>query len=241
MLVGLLTMGCSGGDDSGVGGGGAGDGAGASTTLVSASASTGTAAASNGAGGAPPEACLVIEDCHDALPECSAWTCDGVVCMGVQCTEGVCVASHVPDGTPAADPIDGDCKALVCDGNGGTREIDDTTDPEDDGKECTIDACTVPVHTPAPKGTPCSQEGGHLCDGTVCAAYVPARCAVGPNVWEDCDGVVNPTFAVRFETSPGSWFTCGSPVDWGYCAPGTPCEVVELTTNPPTIYQGTCL
>jgi subtilisin-like proprotein convertase family protein len=57
--------------------------------------------------------------------------------------------------------------------------------PRDDGNDCTIDQCEVgvPVNLRAPKGTPCAQGGGSVCDeaGTCVMCNVPVDCESGSN------------------------------------------------------------
>ena len=89
---------------------------------------------------APPAECAVVEDCVAEVPACR---------IAVACEGGVCVFEVPIDGTPLAEQAPGDCAEIVCDGAGSTRLVQVTTDTEDDGDACTLDACdgTTPTHT----------------------------------------------------------------------------------------------
>jgi len=67
----------------------------------------------------------------------------------------------VPTQTP------GDCQSRRCDGEGGYMNMPDNSDVPVDGAQCTSDVCTegVPSNPPAPINTPCTQNGGTVCDG----------------------------------------------------------------------------
>jgi hypothetical protein len=62
----------------------------------------------------------------------------------------------------------GDCKQVQCDGNGGTKTINDDNDVPDDGNDCTTDGCSAgsPTHTPVSSGTACTSSGGKVCNAT---------------------------------------------------------------------------
>jgi len=64
------------------------------------------------------------------------------VCVQRSCESGCCGTTFVNAGVaPAAGQTDGDCRQVVCDGNGATSTVDDPTDtpaPEDD---CHVGVC----------------------------------------------------------------------------------------------------
>lgn len=165
---------------------------------------------------APPE-CLSVDDCQVGATECRP-------AMG--CTQGVCVYEPAPLGTMIAEQKTGDCRVIVCDGDGKTSIVPAATDFEDDGNPCTADSCdslTV-VHTPVPQfdcytgptgtlGVGLCKAGTQQCDasgkpaGTCTGDVVPQeeRCDM-PSTDEDCDGMVN-------ETGPeGGTCSCGDGV-----------------------------
>ena len=115
----------------------------------------------------------------------SASQCPGVdtECMTRTCVGGVCGFTFAPFGTVTASQTSGDCQKKVCDGAGGIASVADNTDLPNDGNQCTTDVCTagVPSITAAPSGTPCSQNGGTVCDGTgTCVECLSdANCASG--------------------------------------------------------------
>ena len=142
--------------------------------------------------------CLAAADCEGVFPgDCVTPTCNA---------DHSCEPLYTPDGTPlpAASQQAGDCRTVVCNGNGGTTNEANASDLPDDGNACTIDSCqgTSGEHAPAPAGTPC--DGGKECDGfgSCCTA---ATCeALGKN----CGGFSN---------------GCGKSLFCGDCAPGDTC------------------
>ncbi|UQA55702.1 hypothetical protein [Polyangium aurulentum] len=84
-------------------------------------------------------------------------------CKDWACMNETCTATNHPVGTvlPAQSP--GDCKNVVCDGNGGVMgEPNDGDVPADDGEECTDQVCS--------SGTPMfpSKMAGDKCSAGVC-------------------------------------------------------------------------
>jgi len=100
-----------------------------------------------------PATCSVPEDCPDTLPVCHVRTC----------TNNLCGKAFADEGTPSSPErqTSGDCRVMVCDGNGDDRSEEDNTDLPNPTK-CTLASCDngAPVHEPS--GTPCS---GGECDG----------------------------------------------------------------------------
>jgi hypothetical protein len=126
-----------------------------------ADAPAGTACGANGQlacdGHGTCVGCAQDADCGVSTA-CASYACDTV--------SGLCTVSYVPSGQ--GDPggqTTGDCRALVCNGSGGTLSIADDADAPDDGNPCTIDGCATgqPVHTPESAGAACGN--GFLCDG----------------------------------------------------------------------------
>ena len=102
--------------------------------------------------------CLTDNDCPGTTTECGKQ----------QCMSNACSSVFEPKGTAVLAQVGGDCKINQCDGAGNRVDgIVDESDVFDDGKECTIDACTVmgePTNEPAAAGTSCA-TGQMVCDG----------------------------------------------------------------------------
>ena len=138
-----------------------------------ATSSTG-AGGGGGEGGAAPAACTTAKDCGaPPTAECGSWAC----------AEHVCVLAPVDAGKLMEGNVPGDCKILVCDGNGGAEYLP-AADPKDDGKPCTIDACDGFTQPPSANAAPdepcptgvCNGNGacveclhGYQCGSGVCA------------------------------------------------------------------------
>lgn len=136
-------------------------GTGASTSSSSSSGATG----GGGTGGASNSSSSSGGACSEAA-DCAGYP--GTFCSPVACAGGMCTTFPVNAGTPAADSTPGDCHSEVCDGAGGVVYLLDPSDVPGNGNECTPGTCGPqgqPAVTLAPKGTPCSQNGGTMCDG----------------------------------------------------------------------------
>jgi hypothetical protein len=115
-----------------------------------------------------PNNCSKDADCADDNP-CHVATCSA---------GGTCKIEDATKDPPDDHP--GDCKRVHC--NAGVPEIvDDNSDVDDDGNPCTTDTCEggKPVHDPAPKGSPCKEQGH---DG-VC---IEGKCKVACQGSNDC-------------------------------------------------------
>ena len=82
--------------------------------------------------------CMVAGDCPGMDTVCQARTCD---------TSFICGFSNVADGMPAGAQTTGDCRQMVCNGNGSTRVAVDDTDTPEDNNPCTANVCTAGVAT----------------------------------------------------------------------------------------------
>lgn len=102
--------------------------------------------------------CATENDCPGTDTECSQRTC----------ISNACGTKFTLKGTPVLEQVVGDCLVNQCDGVGHrVDDIVDTSDILDDGKECSVDACSLtgkPTHDPAMAGTPCAMET-KVCDG----------------------------------------------------------------------------
>ncbi|MFT3775659.1 MAG: lamin tail domain-containing protein [Minicystis sp.] len=139
------SSGTGGSGTGGAGTGGMGTGGTGGMMVSSSSSSSGDAGTT----------CTLPTDCPGADTECQQRTC----------TNGVCGTSFTAVDTPIAAQKAGDCLAVVCDGAGATKTINDDTDLPDDQNPCTKNLCNGGVATnPAEmSGTVCGT--GLICDG----------------------------------------------------------------------------
>ena len=89
------------------------------------------------------------------------------------CAAGACAPQPKPAGTKVGDNgAAGDCKASVCDGNGGTMEGPDDTDAPIDPNtgDCSVLSCAngVPITATKAKGDVCTDQVNGKCCGTNC-------------------------------------------------------------------------
>ncbi len=118
-------------------------------------------------------ACTAAADCPAVANECQT----------AACFSGNCSVANVFSGTVVSLQTPGDCKKSVCNGSGAIVATNDDTDvPPDDGKQCTIEACSggVALHTPVTAGTACAAG---KCDalGTCVACLSASDCPAGAN------------------------------------------------------------
>jgi hypothetical protein len=114
--------------------------------------------------------CQVPTDCPGA----------GNACFTRECNGGTCQVAELGANQPVSSQIAGDCKLVVCNEDGTTREDADPTDLPNDGRECTDDACdgTTPTSTNKTPGTQCT---GGVCNnaGDCVECVVAAQCTGG--------------------------------------------------------------
>lgn len=109
--------------------------------------------------------CLGAGDCLGQDTACRVRTC----------VAGACGHLDTPAGTPVGTQVAGDCHRVQCDGAGNQVNVVDDTDKPVDGHPCTNDICAggVASNPPAASGTPCSQNGGTVCNSAgACVACV---------------------------------------------------------------------
>src|SRR3712207_4407767 len=76
--------------------------------------------------------CEVFEDCLAGATECR---------VPDVCNAGKCQFKNTIRGKPVATQVEGDCKQIVCDGDGTTELVVKDDDVADDNNECTADSC----------------------------------------------------------------------------------------------------
>jgi hypothetical protein len=98
-----------------------------------------------------------------AASDCAA----GSACQAPACVDGACSLTNLARGSKLAAQTAGDCKAVQCDGQGGTETVDDNADVPVDATVCTDDVCTngAPSNRPATVRSACSEGNGLMCDG----------------------------------------------------------------------------
>lgn len=131
-------------------------------------------------GGASTAECQDATDCAET----------GTTCIERSCDAGSCAYLAATDLTPLPNQAVGDCRNVVCDGEGGEKSLN-IDDAFDDGNPCTQDLCddgmpraTALVGTSCDSGF-CDAEGDCVecleqgdCDGELCVfgQCVPATC-----------------------------------------------------------------
>jgi cysteine-rich repeat protein len=171
----------------------------------------------------PASECEVFENCLKDATECR---------VPVACTNGRCEYNNTIRGKLHSAQTTGDCKNIVCDGDGATEFVVNDMDLPDDVNECTADSCSGgdAVYSPIPdKMLPCYEgpagtENVGICSGGLRACDAqgnPSPTCVGQVlpaeetcelvlVDENCNGVVN-------ESGPeGGTCSCGD----GVLSPG---------------------
>ncbi|MDI1476094.1 hypothetical protein [Polyangium sp. y55x31] len=133
-----------------------------------------------------PEDTDVCDGAANCVQCTEAIHCIGIIaedeCTKAACMNHTCVKSYMGTDTLASPALQtaGNCKKIVCDGNGGTTEVTDDTDKPNDGNACTNDSCSggKPMSTPIAQGTSCGMD--QVCNAT-------GNC-VGCNEAADCQG-----------------------------------------------------
>ncbi len=119
---------------------------------------------------------------------------NATVCTADTCVNGLPTLTPVASGTMVGDPMAGDCKATVCDGNGGTMSVANDADTASDATVCTVDTCVngLPTFTPVASGTMCSEGNGSVCNAAgACKLANGAVCAMGSEcATNSCNGSI---------------------------------------------------
>lgn len=114
------------------------------------------------------------------LPE----NCVGIIedqCTKRACVNHICEVKYLGPESPASPTFQqpGDCKAVVCDGLGGTKSINDDTDTPNDDNGCTTDSCLngTKVFTAVAMGTNCGVNSYCNSTGQCQGCLEGAHCA----------------------------------------------------------------
>jgi len=186
----------------GMGGGGAGSGGMMNTSTGGMGGTGGT----GGTGGALE--CMTVSDCKSG--ECKT---------PKACTDGVCVWTYTPNGTPAESQLYGDCQDRLCDGQGNLKLANTSDDPTQWylwNNPCYADACNATAMPMANEMAMCTTPWNKAgkCDGFNCV-----ECKMN----EDCgSGACSPDGRCVLPTCTDAALTPGeSDVDCGglNCAP----------------------
>jgi hypothetical protein len=180
--------------------------------------------------------------CH-SNEECGAST----ECTLIECSDNKCKTTFVPlnEGDPP-NQVEGDCKKIVCDGNGKTKSVVDDSDKPAASGDCVEGVCTngTPGQKNRPSETPCGTNG--ICDGAgVCKGCVTAAdCSGTPCATPTCQaggvcGVVKKTDGTSCGTAQvctdgacssgcyiGGQFRAANVVN-----PGNPCQICTPGTS----------
>jgi cysteine-rich repeat protein len=169
---------------------------------------------------------MTLADCEDHSTLCRR----AKSCTGVCSFEYELAGTQVVPGEMGAPAAPGPCSKLLCDGKGKVEVVAAPENPEDDGKDCTLDKCNgrTPTHEPLPfvacyeggaetRGVGACAEGLQACNSSgeregPCVGQVVPRdetCLVPSD--EDCDGKIN---------EEGAGCFCGD----GYASAGEACD-----------------
>jgi hypothetical protein len=194
-------------------------------------------------------------DGGECTQQCSP---SGLECIVAKCRAAECAFEPLANNTPIATQAAGDCRDVVCDGEGGQKPLANLNDVPDDGNDCTIGVCGggPPGHTPLPIRTPCT--GGKCngdgacveciepgdCPGNACreGLCVPITCTDqvlnGNETDKDCGGGECPACADGQSCKIGS--DCKSGVCDGTCRGPTCNDGAANGTETDVDCGGTC-
>ncbi|MEZ4299065.1 MAG: hypothetical protein R3B70_29215 [Polyangiaceae bacterium] len=157
--------------------------------------------------------CDSDRDCPAAESSCQVWTCFQGLCASVDAARETVL--------PRDEQTLGDCKLLVCDGEGRATALADPADvPPEDDNPCAEEVCEsgAPAFPPVEVGSPCGEEG--VCNGK-------GKCGVCLPEAKRCTG-----------NTPE---TCGEEGEWaseGPCSAPTPVCLGDDCTGVPEVVAG---
>lgn len=163
---------------------------------------------------APAPDCVEDSDCNAAGP-----------CALARCQGGRCELEPIAQGTPlsAAEQVQGDCQALVCDGAGEVATQPQADDlPPDDGNACQKPACMdgQPARSPLPDGETCNGTG--QCQGGACSV-----CQGGSDCTKPSDCTVHKTECVQGKPQ---CMDTGMALDGKTCSVGSVCSAKQCVS-----------
>lgn len=124
--------------------------------------------------------CAVDTDCPQPQNKCQVWTCWQEVCTPVNAAAKTLL--------PPEQQKAGDCKILVCDGQGQAVGLEDRTDePPEDDNPCAVETCQdgEPAYPPVDVGEACGKGG--VCNGHgKCGSCLPSAQRCQGNTPETC-------------------------------------------------------
>lgn len=124
--------------------------------------------------------CASDRDCPQPSNPCQVWTCWQEVCTPVPAARDTVL--------PPAAQTAGDCKLLVCDGQGKATGLVDRSDPPpEDENPCAEEVCQdgEPAFPPVEVGAPCGKNG--VCNGHgKCGGCLPKAERCRGNTPETC-------------------------------------------------------
>lgn len=124
--------------------------------------------------------CATDRDCPQPANPCQVWTCWREVCTAVNAARDTLIGRE--------SQVAGDCKVLVCDGQGQSVGIADKTDePPEDENPCAGEVCEegAPAYPPVDVGTACGKSG--ICNGKgKCGVCLPEEQRCKGNKPETC-------------------------------------------------------
>lgn len=150
---------------------------------------------------APGLVCGVNQVCND-VGVCVGCLVDGDCtssneCLIPKCVSGACATENAPDGTVGTSQTPNDCLQNQCVGGALAAVAYDPDLPADLG-QCSTEACASGVgsHPPVAVNTPCTDNGGKVCDG--------AGACVACNTAADCPA------AAECQTATCTNHVCGT-------------------------------
>lgn len=160
--------------------------------------------------------CTVAADCMDPMNECLVKACT---------TDGKCVPDPVADGTAVMGQTAGDCKLVVCDGAGATKDQPDDTDAptQQVAGDCQAVVCDGAGATKMQADDADLPVDGNECTSDVCTAGVPS----------------NPPVALNTACGAGGMLYCDAAGQCVGCTDDTQCGM-PTTCSMPVCNAGTC-
>lgn len=243
VTAGTSATGGTAGAAAGTGGNAGGTGGSAGTTGGSGGTAGGGAGGKGGSSGASGAGgsgigggaamCTGPMDC----PAPSSF-CQSAVCLG-----GLCglVAANADVKLPDAQQTKGDCQAIACSSNGGTKIVPDDVDvPAQGSNACVIPACASGKSMPknATPGTPCNGGMGTCNDMGACGSCTAGtKTCTGAHTFATCTSAGMPG---ANQTCPGTASICTGDGSCVQCMVASDCPMAANECATPTCDMGMC-